>query len=72
MTGVNNAHGILFLQPAGVSAALEAAYAKGKGKPVVVLGKPREPDLMLKMFDHYARDLSEALHVLHTLVYAEN
>ncbi len=48
---VQDADAVVLVQPAGVSAHLEAALAVGLGKPVVSVGTPREPDLMLAMVD---------------------
>ena len=42
---------VVMVQPCGVSAALELAYAAGRGQITVALLRPSEPDLMLKMAD---------------------
>lgn len=42
----------VMVMPCGPSASMEAGWAKGAGKPVIVYAPEiREPDLMVKMFD---------------------
>ena len=42
----------VYVMPCGVSASLEAGWAKGAGKPTsLYVPELREPDLMVKMFD---------------------
>lgn len=45
--------------PAGVSASLEFGYAVGARKRTLVVGMPREADLMVKMAEHYCVDLDD-------------
>lgn len=54
MAELNKAQCVLLVLPAGKSAHLEAGYAKGQGKPVVLYGKMPvgEWDAMYGMFDH--------------------
>jgi hypothetical protein len=48
----------VYLMPCGVSASLEAGWAKGAGKPTALyVPALREPDLMVKMFDFVTDDL---------------
>lgn len=52
MCGLQGADVVIYLGPCGVSASLEAAWAKGAGKPVAAyLPAIREPDLMVLLFD---------------------
>lgn len=48
---IDDADGVVLVQPCGISAHLEAALAVGMGKPVVSVGTLREPELMLAMVD---------------------
>jgi hypothetical protein len=43
--GLDLCDGVFVVQPAGVATALEAGYAAGRGKPVVVWGTAREERL---------------------------
>ena len=45
--------------PAGVSAAMEFGQAVGAGKYTFVIGIPRGADLMVRMGDHYCRNMEE-------------
>jgi hypothetical protein len=48
----------VYVMPCGVSASLEAGWAKGAGKPTALfVPAMREPDLMVKMFDFVTTDL---------------
>lgn len=50
----------VYVMPCGVSASLEAGWAKGAGKPTALyVPALREPDLMVKMFDLVTSDLVE-------------
>lgn len=50
----------VMVMPCGMSASLEAGYAKGAGKPLAVyVPGLREPDLMVKMADLVTADLVE-------------
>lgn len=50
----------VYVMPCGVSASLEAGWAKGAGKPVAVyVPGLREPDLMVKMANLVTADLVE-------------
>lgn len=49
--GLSTCDGLLLVLPAGTDSHIEAAWASGRGKPVVVFGYPREGkyELMLKV-----------------------
>lgn len=49
--GLKPADGVLLVLPAGTDSHIEAAWASGRGKPVVVWGAPREGtyELMLRV-----------------------
>lgn len=50
----------VYVMPCGVSASLEAGWAKGAGKPLFVyVPGLREPDLMVKMADLVTDDLAK-------------
>ena len=52
MTALMECDVCVYVMPCGVSASLEAGYAKGAGKPLLVyVPELREPDLMVKMAD---------------------
>jgi hypothetical protein len=44
------------VQPFGVSASLEMGWAVGAGKKTILYLAPGEPELMVKMFDHFVFD----------------
>jgi len=50
MTALRECDVCVYVMPCGVSASLEAGWAAGAGKPLVVyIPELREPDLMVKM-----------------------
>jgi hypothetical protein len=58
----------VYLMPCGVSASLEAGWAKGAGKFLIVyVPGLREPDLMVKMADIVTDDLDLVLRALRIL-----
>jgi hypothetical protein len=54
----------VMVQPCGRSAALELGWAAGAGKPTIVLLADGEPELMLKMADHFCLSLEEVIETL--------
>ncbi|MDP2856498.1 MAG: hypothetical protein Q8P50_00785 [Bacillota bacterium] len=64
--GLDWAEGVLLILPAGRSAHLEAGYAVGKGKKLVILGEfpPGEYDTMYGFADLLTRDPVEAADCL--------
>lgn len=59
MTALRESDVCIYVMPCGVSASLEAGWAVGAGKPVIVyVPGLREPDLMVKMADLITADLS--------------
>lgn len=60
MTALHESDVCVYVMPCGVSASLEAGWACGAGKPVIVyVPGLREPDLMVKMADLITTDLSK-------------
>ena len=52
MTALRECEACVYVMPCGVSASLEAGWAKGAGKPLIVyVPGLKEPDLMVKMAD---------------------
>ena len=68
MNALINSDVCVYVMPCGVSASLEAGWAKGAGKPLIVyVPDLREPDLMVKMADLVTaswRDIREFLKKL--------
>jgi nucleoside 2-deoxyribosyltransferase len=67
MRGLRAADVVILLMPSGRSAHLEAGWAAGAGKPLVVLlplGEPFEPELMYKMAARVVTTVGECLGVL--------
>jgi nucleoside 2-deoxyribosyltransferase len=58
---------LVMVQPCGRSAALELGWAAGAGKPTIVLLADGEPELMLKMAQHFCLTVEEVLQVLASL-----
>jgi len=54
---------VIMVQPCGVSAAAELAYAAGRGQITVALLRPSEPDLMLKMADMLTTSFPDVLNL---------
>jgi hypothetical protein len=62
MTALINCDICVYVMPCGVSASLEAGWAAGAGKKLIVyIPKPHEPDLMMKMADVVTIDIEEVL-----------
>ena len=60
MTALRECDACVYVMPCGVSASLEAGWAAGAGKPVIVfIPGLREPDLMVKMADLVTNDLED-------------
>ena len=57
--------------PCGRSAHLEAGYAAGFGKKVIVLLAPGEPELMYRMADFICFDVDEVVSVVSVLTKVE-
>lgn len=63
MTALNWSEALVFVMPCGLSAGLEAGWAKGSGRLTIgYIPALREPDLMVKMLDLITTDL-EAVHL---------
>ena len=62
----------VYVMPCGVSASLEAGWACGAGKPLIVyVPGLREPDLMVKMADKITDSLWEVCRTIRELsIYA--
>ena len=59
MTALRDCDACVYVMPCGVSASLEAGWACGAGKRVLVyVPALREPDLMVKMAEFVTTDLS--------------
>lgn len=65
MTALRECDVCVYVMPCGVSASLEAGWAKGAGKPVFVyVPGLREPDLMVKMADLITDDFQKIRDLL--------
>lgn len=65
MSNLRNCDACVYVMPCGVSASLEAGWACGAGKLVIVyVPDLREPDLMVKMAHLVTRDLSAVREAL--------
>jgi hypothetical protein len=64
MAALRGCDALVMVQPCGRSAALELGWAAGAGKATVVLLADGEPELMLKMADHFCLDVFEVLATL--------
>lgn len=59
MDALRECDACVYVMPCGVSASLEAGWAAGAGKPVIVyVPGLREPDLMVKMANVVTDDLA--------------
>jgi hypothetical protein len=67
MTALRNCDALVMVQPCGRSAALELGWACGAGKPTIVLLADGEPELMLRMADHFCLTIEEVMDVVKTL-----
>jgi len=62
---MEDCHACVFVQPCGVSAAMELGWCVGAGKfCVALLAAGREPDLMIKMADELVLSLEDAVEAL--------
>ncbi len=72
MEALDDADIVVLVTPSGRSAHVEAAYHKGKGKPVILcIAEYDEPDLMYKMFNFITcteKELEQALKLSSMLV----
>jgi hypothetical protein len=64
MDALRECDALVMVQPCGRSAALELGWAAGAGKATIVLLADGQPELMLKMADHFCIDMSEVLATL--------
>lgn len=65
MTALKECDVCVYVMPCGVSASLEAGWARGAGKPLVVyVPGLREPDLMVKMADIVSDSLWEVCRTI--------
>ena len=65
MTALRVCDACVYVMPCGVSASLEAGYAKGAGKLLMAyVPAINEPDLMVKMADLVSDDLTIIRHAL--------
>ncbi len=68
MEALKSADACVYVMPCGVSASLEAGWAAGNGKPLIVyVPELREPDLMVKMANLVTVRLQEVRDYLHEL-----
>jgi len=58
----------VLLMPSGRSAHIEAGYASGAGKKLVILLAPGEPELMYKMADFVCCELEEVISAVSVLM----
>ena len=64
MTALQACDALVMVQPCGRSAALELGWAAGAGKPTIVLLSDGEPELMLKMAQHFCLDVEDVIETL--------
>jgi hypothetical protein len=65
MAALRDCEACVYVMPCGVSASLEAGWAAGNGKLLIVyVPDLKEPDLMVKMADFVTCDLSEVVERL--------
>lgn len=64
MDALTAADAVVLVGPCGRSAHIEAAYAAGVGKLVMVLLADGEPELMYKIFDHLCLSIEEVCNLL--------
>ena len=68
MMALRNCDVCVYVMPCGVSASLEAGWACGAGKPLIVyVPELKEPDLMVKMADFVTDSLLEVCHKIKSL-----
>ena len=68
MTALKECDVCVYVMPCGVSASLEAGWACGAGKPLIVyVPGLREPDLMVKMADKITDSLWEVCRTIREL-----
>jgi hypothetical protein len=65
MAALRDCEACIYVMPCGVSASLEAGWACGAGKRVLVyVPELREPDLMVKMAELVTDDLGQIIRTL--------
>jgi nucleoside 2-deoxyribosyltransferase len=64
MSALRECDAVVMVQPCGRSAALELGWACGSGKATIVLLAEGEPELMLKMADHFCLSVEEVVVAL--------
>lgn len=65
MAALRSCEACVYVMPCGVSASLEAGWAKGAGKLLIVyVPELREPDLMVKMADLVTGDFEQVRRYL--------
>jgi nucleoside 2-deoxyribosyltransferase len=57
----------VLVMPCGRSAHIEAGWAKGAGKTLIILVNQAEPELMYKMADHIVTSLEEVVTIIQQL-----
>ena len=67
MAALRDCDACLMVQPCGRSAALELGWAAGAGKATLVLLADVEPELMLKMAEHFCVSIEEVVETLETI-----
>lgn len=70
MEALEWANTVLLVLPCGRSAHLEAGWAVGAGKQVIVLLADGEPELMYRMFSLICLNVAEVLHAIKGLYHA--
>ncbi len=64
MSALRTCDALVMVQLCGRSAALELGWAAGAGKPTIVLLADGEPELMLKMAQHFCLSVEEVIETL--------
>jgi len=68
MDALINCDVVVYVMPCGVSASLEAGWAKGAGKMLLVyVPELREPDLMVKMANFISCDFEDIRNILRVI-----
>lgn len=64
MQALKECDAVVAIQPIGVSASLELGWACGAGKITISVGKPKSPELMLKMCQFVVDRFERAARIL--------
>jgi hypothetical protein len=64
MAGLQNAHTIIMLLPAGLAAHMEAGVAFGLNKNLILIGEVEKPETLYLMFQERYKDIEEFLDVI--------